>query len=134
MVMNNPYQQYAQNQITTASPEELTLLLYKGTVKFISLAIKALEEKKYSEVNNNIIRAQEIYYELLATLDQKYSIAKNLASLYDYILRLLISGNIKKDKELLQDALGMSKEFVETWEQAITIYRKAQVTNDEWVK
>lgn len=132
--MNNPYQQYAQNQITTASPEELTLLLYKGTVKFISLAIKALEEKKYSEVNNNIIRAQEIYYELLATLDQKYSIAKNLASLYDYILRLLISGNIKKDKELLQDALGMSKEFVETWEQAITIYRKAQVTNDEWVK
>lgn len=125
MAMQNPYQQYAQNQVNTAPPEELTLMLYKGTVKFIGLAIKGLENKNIEDVNNNIIKAQNIYYELLATLDRKYPISDNLASLYDYIINLLLQGNIKKDKDILEEALNMSKEFVVTWEEAIKIYRRS---------
>lgn len=124
MAMLNPYQQYAQNQVTTATPEELTHLLYKGAVKFISLAIKAVEENNMEEAHKNIVKAQDIYRELLATLDGKYPISSNMAGLYDYILSLLIQGNIKKDKEVLGQVLGMSKEFVEVWGEAIKIYRR----------
>lgn len=131
--MLNPYQQYAQNQVNTAPPEELTLMLYKGAVKFITLAIKALDDKSIEEAHHNIIKAQDIYYELLSTLDHKYDISKNLASLYDYLVSLLISANLKKDKALLEEALGMAREFAEVWEEAVKIYRRSQATSD-WVK
>ena len=124
--MLNPYEQYAQNQVNTAPPEELTLMLYKGAVKFILLGIKALDEGSVDETNRNILRAQDIYYELLGTLDKKYAISNDLANLYDFLINLLVQANLKKDKGLLQDALGIAKEFVETWEEAIKIYRRTQ--------
>lgn len=126
MSVLNPYQQYAQNQVTTATPEELTHLLYKGAVKFITLAIKAVEGNNLEEAHTNIVKAQNIYRELLVTLDEKYPISKNLASLYEYIIERLVQANVKKDKEELNQALGMSKEFVEVWGEAIRLYRSAQ--------
>lgn len=126
-MMLNPYQQYAQNQVNTAPPEELTLMLYKGAVKFITLAIKALDDKSVEGAHINIVKAQDIYYELLSTLDQKYDISKNLASLYDYLIDLLIRANLKKDKALLEDALEMAKEFADVWEEAIKVYRKSKL-------
>ena len=43
MAMNNPYQQYQTNAVQTASPGELTLMLYNGCLKFIKLARQAIE-------------------------------------------------------------------------------------------
>lgn len=126
MSLLNPYQQYAQNQVTTATPEELTHLLYKGAVKFITLAIKAIEEKHMEEAHTNIVKAQNIYRELLITLDEKYPVSKNLASLYEYIIEQLVQANIKKDKDELNQVLGMSKEFVEVWGEALRVYRSSQ--------
>jgi len=126
--MLNPYQKYAQNQVNTAPPEELTLMLYKGALKFINLGLKAFDEEKMEEVHISIIRAQDIYYELMRTLDHNYQISNELARLYDFILHVLTQANIKKDKELLQQAADMSKEFVETWNEAIKIYRRSQGT------
>lgn len=126
MAIFNPQQQYLENQVMTASPEELTHLLYKGAVKFISLGIKAIELNKLEEAHKNIIKAQNIYYELASTLDPKYELSKNLASLYEYVLHLLIQGNMKKDKEMLEQALGLTKEFADVWGQAIQIYRKTR--------
>lgn len=133
ITMLNPYQQYAQNQVNTAPPEELTLMLYKGAVRFIGAGIKALENGSLTEANTNIIRAQDIYFELLTTLDRNYAISNNLASLYDYLISLLRQANVKKDKELLEEAANLAKEFVVTWEEAIKIYRQSQATED-WVK
>lgn len=124
--MVNPYEMYAQNQVNTAPPEELTLMLYKGAVKFINLGLKALDEKNLVDANRNIIRAQDIYYELMRTLDHNYQISKEFSRLYDYLIHLLIQANIKKDKELLKQAADMAKEFVETWEEAVKIYRRSQ--------
>lgn len=126
MALLNPYQQYAQNQVTTATPEELTHLLYKGAVKFITMAIKAIEEKNMEEAHTNIVKAQNIYRELLVTLDDKYPISKNLASLYEYIVERLVQANVKKDQEELNQVLGMSKEFAEVWGEAIRLYRSSQ--------
>lgn len=123
-MMLNPYEKYAQNQVNTAPPEELTLMLYKGALKFITLGIRALEEKNMMEANSNIIRAQDIYFELMRTLDHNYEISNGLAKLYDYVINLLIQANVKKDKDLLLQASEMAKEFVSTWEEAIKIYRK----------
>lgn len=124
--MLNPYEMYAQNQVNTAPPEELTLMLYKGALKFINLGLKALDENNMGETNRCIIRAQDIYYELLRTLDYNYQISKELSRLYDYLIYLLTQANIKKDKQMLKQAAEMAKEFVETWEEAVKIYRRSQ--------
>ena len=45
MAVRNPYAAYANSKIMTASPAELTLMLYDGAIKFCNIAIMGIEEK-----------------------------------------------------------------------------------------
>jgi len=124
MLAYNAYQQYKEKSIQTASPEELTLMLYNGLVKFIMRAIDAVEKQKVEEAHNNIIRAQDIVREFMATLDKKYEIAVSLELLYDYMLRRLIEANTHKDAAILGEVLDMAKQLRDTWEQAMKLARQ----------
>jgi len=126
MAVNNPYQAYQKNAVTTASPGELTLMLYEGTIKFIKLAKKAIEEKDIPTKNTNIQKAQNIIHELMITLNTDYDISKQLMSLYDYINRRLIEANIKNDVAILEECEGFVTEFRDTWKQVIQINRQKQ--------
>ncbi len=124
MVAYNAYNQYKENSINTASPEELTLMLYNGLIKFIMRGIGSIEKKNIQEANTNIIRAQDIVQEFINTLDMRYEISKNLVSIYDYLLRRLIDANITKDKEILEEVLGFAKVLRDTWEEAMKLSKK----------
>lgn len=118
------YNQYRENSVYTASPEELTLMLYNGLIKFIMKAQNAISKKDIEGANENILRAQDIVSELMSTLDKKYEIANNLEMLYDFMLRRLIEANVKKSSEILDEVLEFAKELRDTWEQAMRIARK----------
>lgn len=124
MALNNPYAQYQENSIYTSTPEELTLMLYNGLVKFIMQAQQGINEKSIEKTNNSIIKAQNIITELRSTLDFKYEIAKQLDSIYDYLYNRLLSANIKKSNEELEEALGFAKELRDTWTQAMKLSKK----------
>lgn len=124
MAIQNPYKAYQQNTVTTASPGELTLMLYNGCSKFIHQAIKAMENKNYQEKNKSIKKAQNIIHELMVTLDMSYEISKNIMPLYDYMKRRLVEANIKNDQEILKEVDGMVIEFRDTWKQVIQINRQ----------
>ncbi|HEX9062969.1 MAG TPA: flagellar export chaperone FliS [Clostridia bacterium] len=124
MAQINAYDQYRENSVYTASPEELTLMLYNGLVKFIMQAEAAIEEKSLDKANNSIIKAQDIITEFQATLNMKYEISKNFLLLYDYMYRRLVEANIKKDLGILEEVLGLAKEFRDTWSQAMKIARQ----------
>lgn len=119
--MNNPYQQYQQNAIFTASQGELTLMLYNGTIKFCNLAIEAIEQKNMTKAHENIIKAENIIEELRITLDKKYPIANEIDRLYEYIYSVLVEANIRKDIKRLEEAKHFIKEFRDTWQQAIKL-------------
>jgi flagellar protein FliS len=121
MVAYNAYNQYRENSINTANPEELTLLLYNGLVKFIMRSIDNIGRNKIEESHNNIIRAQDIIIEFMNTLDMSYDISKSMYLIYDYMLSRLIEANISKDRNILQEVLGFAKEFRDSWQQAIKI-------------
>jgi flagellar protein FliS len=121
MALNKAYNQYRQNSIFTASPEELTLMLYNGLVKFIMLAQKAVDDKDIPKSHESIMRAQDIVHEFQATLDKKYEVSQGLMLLYDYMDRRLIEANIKKDGEILQEVLGFARELRDTWTQAVKL-------------
>jgi flagellar secretion chaperone FliS len=126
MALNNPYQSYQQNSVNTASPGELTLMLYNGCLKFIHLAKKAIEEKNIEEKNSNLLKAQNIIRELMVTLNMDLEISKNMMALYDYIHRRLIEANIKNDTAILDEVEELVTEFRDTWKQVIQANRQQQ--------
>lgn len=130
MSIPNPYQTYQQNSVNTASPGELTLMLYNGCLKFINLAKEALKEKNIQEKNINIQKAQNIITELMATLDPKYEIANQMMSLYDFIRRKLIEANVKNSIESLEEAESLVVEFRDTWKEVIRINRMRTYAKD----
>ena len=126
MAINNPYQSYQQNSVNTASPGELTLMLYNGCLKFILLGKKAIVAGKIEEKNTNIIKAQNIVHELMVTLNMDVAVSKDLMSLYDYMNRRLIDANLKNDIAALEEVEGLVTEFRNTWKEAIQLNRQKQ--------
>ena len=124
MAVNKAYQQYKENSVYTSTPEELTFMLYNGLVRFIMQAGLAIEEKDIQKVNNSIIRAQDIVSYLQSTLDMKYDISKNLASIYEYMHRRLLEANVSKDKDILDEVLGFAKDLRDTWAQAMKLAKQ----------
>lgn len=126
MAVNKAYNQYKENSVFTANPEDLTLMLYNGLVKFIMQAQAAIDEKDIEKANTSIIRAQDIVIEFQSTLDMKYEISQSLALIYDYMNRRLVEANIKKDKGILEEVLGLAKELRDTWSNAMKLAKSKQ--------
>jgi flagellar secretion chaperone FliS len=124
MSVNNPYQAYQQNSVNTASPGELTLMLYNGCLKFMKLARTAIEQKDIETKNENLLKAQKIIQELMVTLNMDVEVSKTMMVMYDYINRRLIEVNIKNDLTILDEVEGYVTEFRDTWKQVIQLNRQ----------
>ncbi|WP_226037146.1 flagellar export chaperone FliS [Aquibacillus saliphilus] len=120
------YQVYKNNSVTTASPGELTLMLYNGCLKFIKQAKRGMEDGKYELKNTSIQKAQRIIQELMVTLDQSSEIAKEMMPLYDYINRQLVDANIKNDQAILDEVAVLVTDFRDTWKEVIKLNRQQQ--------
>lgn len=117
MIANRGYDAYAKNKILTASPAELTLMLYEGAIKFCNIAIAAVEEKDVEKAHNNIMKVQNIIGEFLSTLDHKYPVAKDFENVYNYLMDRLMEANMKKDKEILEEILEHLRTMRDTWKE-----------------
>jgi flagellar secretion chaperone FliS len=126
MALNNPYQSYQQTSVNTASPGELTLMLYNGCLKFINLAKNAIKINDIQTKNTNILKAQKIVQELMVTLNMDLEVSQNMMSLYDYMNRRLIEANVKNDIAILEEVEGLVMEFRDTWKQVIQMNRQKQ--------
>lgn len=121
---NNAYKVYQKSSVLTASPGELTLMLYDGCVKFIKQAKLALENGNFAEKNDKLQKAQAIITELMVTLDERQPISKDIMRMYDYIHRRLIEANIKSDIEIIDEVEKLVFDFRNTWKEVLEINRK----------
>ncbi|ACA38782.1 flagellar export chaperone FliS [Lysinibacillus sp. fkY74-1] len=117
---------YKQNSVTTASPGELTLMLYNGCLKFLNKAKQAIQEKNIQEKNTNLIKAQAIISELMATLNMDIEISKQMLPLYEYMNHRLVEANIQNDVAIIEEVEGLVTEFRDTWKEVIRINRQQQ--------
>lgn len=124
--MNNPQQAYANNSVTTASPGELTLMLYNGCIKFIRLAEKAMKENDIEQKNTNVQKAQAIVRELSITLKADTELGQNMLALYDYMHERLVEANVKNDPAILTEVEEFATEFRDTWKEVIQENRRLQ--------
>ena len=113
----NPYAKYANNKVLTASPEELTLMLYEGAIKFCNLAKIDMEKGEYGDAIYHVQRARNIIVELQSTLDFKYPVAKDFDIIYTYIFQLMVHCNTKQDVEALDEILLQLRELRDMWKQ-----------------
>ena len=104
MAVNNSYAKYNNNKVLTASPAELTLLLYEGAIKFCNIAMIGIEEQDVQKAHENISKAEAIIEELQSTLNYSYPVAQDFNNIYRYIYDLLVRANIHKSKEELEQA------------------------------
>ena len=121
----NPYAAYQNNAVTTASPQELTLMLYDGALKFIRLAKLAIDQGNPDLKNINIQKTQAIFQELRLTLNKEIAISANLDSLYDYLWRRLVDANVKNDTTILDEVLDFTTELRDTWKEAMKLAKQS---------
>lgn len=119
MTNKQGYAAYANNKIMTASPAELTLMLYEGAIKFCNIAIDAVEKKDISKAHNNIVKVEKIIEEFRATLNHKYPVARDFENVYAYLHQRLVEANIRKDKEILEEVLEHLRTMRDTWKEVM---------------
>lgn len=129
MLANKGYAAYANNKITTASPAELTLMLYDGAIKFCNIAIEAIEEKNIPKAHNNIMKVENIIQEFQVTLDHKFPVAEDFDNVYSYLMRRLVVANVKKDAEILQEVLGHLRTMRDTWKEVMRLAHMEKKAN-----
>lgn len=115
MAVSNAYMQYNNSRILTASPGELTLMLYDGAIKFCNIAIQAIEQKDIPKAHNNIRKVENIIGYLRETLDMKYPIAQEFEKIYVYLSERLLEANMHKDKAVLEEVLMHLRAVRDNW-------------------
>lgn len=121
MLQNQAYAAYANNKINTASPAELTLMLYEGAIKFCNIAQMAIEKGDVEKAHNNIKKTENIIEEFQATLNHKYKVAEDFDNVYKYLKQQLLMANLKKDPEILDEVLTHLRTMRDTWKEVMKL-------------
>lgn len=127
-ITKNPYAAYANSKIMTASPAELTLMLYDGAIKFCNIAVMGIEENDIEKAHNNIIKVERILREFRDTLDHKYPVWEDFDRVYEYLIRRLHEANIQKDAAILEEVLRHLRTMRDTWKEVMRLNATGQAS------
>lgn len=118
MMVANPYEQYRQQGVMTASPMELVVMLYDGCIKQLQLALLGIEKKDYVLANQALQKTQDMIGELASSLDMRVEMAQSLLDLYDFFLTELIAANVEKDAARITPVLDLMRQLRDAWSTA----------------
>lgn len=124
----NPYlKQYQKNEVETATPEKILVLLYDGAILFLNRAKVAIKENNHQEIYNNIVGCERIILEFMNTInfEEGGDFAAKLHALYQYFYNTLVDANMKKDIDKVQEILDHLIDLRATWKQAIAMKNEA---------
>lgn len=124
MALPNAYAKYNTSKVLTASPAELTLMLYEGAIKFCNIAIVGIEQKDITKAHTNILKVQRIIDEFRSTLDRKYPVAEDFDRVYVYLLRRLLEANVKKDKAILEEVNMHLRSMRDNWKEVMRVNKE----------
>ena len=119
MALPGAYAQYNNSKILTASPAELTLMLYDGAIKFCNIAILAVEQKDIEKAHTNITKTERIIDYFRQTLDMNYPVAEDFDRVYAYLSKRLVEANMKKDKDILEEVNMHLHSMRDTWKEVM---------------
>lgn len=124
MALPNPYAKYNNSKVLTASPAELTLMLYDGAIKFCNIAIMGVEQNDIQKAHTNIRKVERIIEEFRSTLDRRFPVAEDFDRVYVYLLQRLLEANIKKDKAILEEVNMHLRSMRDTWKEVMRVNKE----------
>ncbi len=113
---------HMETDVASADPHKLILMLFEGAILAISRARLDMTNNEIAAKGKSVSHAITIIDNgLKASLDMNVGgeIAKNLASLYDYMTMRLLVSNMNNSVEGLDEVRKLLLELKEAWE-AIT--------------
>ena len=119
MSMNSQMDQYTRSKILTASPAELTLMLYDGAIKFCNIAILGIEQGNVQKAHDNILKVERIIEEFQVTLNFNYPIANDFNNVYNYLMKRLREANLEKNKDILEEVNAHIHTLRDAWKEAM---------------
>ena len=125
-MMNSHMNQYRNNQIQTASPEQILIMLYDGAIHFCKQATQAMDTGDYVVRAEKISRAMAIVCEFSNSLDHGIGgrVAADLDALYGFMIRELTRANLETDRKALETVENLLTGLRDTWIEAAEIYTK----------
>jgi flagellar protein FliS len=125
MVMLNtrPQDAYRRQDVLTAGPVDLIVMLYDGLKKNIVLGKRGILKNDIPGAHKYLMKAQMIVTELINSLDMNYKISEELLDLYEFALKSLADANMKKDVEPLDPVIEMVDSIREAWKEISTMSR-----------
>ena len=115
MYTANPYNIYKQNSVNMASSQQLLLMLLDGAVKYTKIARMAILNKDIAKAHKELVRVQDIFLELMITMDKNTKYMEDLYNIYDFIKNELEKANIKKDITIIDNTLPLIEEIRDMW-------------------
>lgn len=119
MLKQNGYAQYQNARIMTASPAELTLMLYEGAIKYGNIAVLAMQNKDPAKAHENVVKVEKIIQNFRDTLDKKYPIWEDFEKVYVYLLRRCHEANIAKDPEIMEEVVSHIRSMRDNWKEVM---------------
>ena len=113
---------YQEANFFTATPIKLVMMCYDGAIGSLKLARESYLQKEYEAKAKALQKTFDILYELNASLDEKKGgdIARNLRSLYQYMIQALTDADLKQDIRVFDEVIKMLEELESAWK-AITV-------------
>ena len=115
MYTANPYNIYKQNAVNMASSQQWLLMLLDGAVKYTKIARMAILNKDIARAHKELVRVQDIFLELMITMDKNTKYMEDLYNIYDFIKNELAKANIKKDITIIDNTLPLIEEIRDMW-------------------
>jgi flagellar protein FliS len=119
MLRQNAYEQYKTSKIITASPADLTLMLYEGAIKFSNMAIMAMENNDPAKAHDNIVKVENIIQNFRETLDKRYPVWQDFENVYVYLLTRCHEANMKKNPEIMEEVLTHLRSMRDNWKEVM---------------
>ena len=115
MYTANPYNVYKQNSVNMASSQQLLLMLLDGAVKYTKIARLAILNKDIPRAHKELVRVQDIFLELMITMDKNTSYMEDLYNLYEFIKNEIAKANLRKDINTIDEVLPLIEEIRDMW-------------------
>lgn len=123
MAFGNAYNVYKNNSVNYASKEQLLLMLLEGAVKFSKIAREAILNGNINQAHTNIIKTENIFMELMATLDinKGGDWAQDIYNIYNFIVQNLTKANLGKDIKILDETIELIIQVKDMWNEAYKV-------------
>lgn len=127
MAFGNAYNVYKNNSVNYASKEQLLLMLLEGAVKFSKIAREAILNGNINQAHTNIIKTENIFMELMATLDinKGGDWAQDIYNIYDFIVQNLTKANLGKDIKILDETIELIIQVKDMWNEAYKVSKSS---------